>query len=103
MESEFRNSSNNLEGYTPQMRLLQQGGVYPPNSSRPAFQSSIKTVNRLVIDAQGVAEAFQRACIHGFFTLNPNFIVSGLSLAFPEDLSFEVRNHVFLMKTSGNN
>ena len=68
--------------------------VTPSNSSRPAFQSSIKSVKRLVIDAQGVVETSQSVTTW-FFTENPNFIVSGASLAIPEDLSFEVQNMFF--------
>ena len=39
---------------------------FPENSGRPAFQSSIKTVKRLVIDAQGVVETSQSTYIHSF-------------------------------------
>ena len=56
-------------------------------SGRPAFQSFIKNVNWLVIDAQGVAETSQSTYIQ-FFKANSNLIVSGSSLAFFKDLSF---------------
>ena len=56
-------------------------------SSRPAFQSSIKNVKWLVIDAQGVAETSQSTCGAQFFPLYSNSVVPGASLAFPEDLS----------------
>ena len=36
------------------------------SSGRPAFQSSIKSVKCLVIDAQGVAAAFQNTYMHSF-------------------------------------
>ena len=60
------------------------------SSSRPAIQSSIKNVKRLVIDAQGVVETSQSTHIAQFFTLYRSKRVLGPSLAFYEEL-----HHVF--------
>ena len=56
-------------------------------SSRPAFQSSIKSVKWLVIDAQGVVETSQSTCIAQFFPLYSNFVVPRPSLAFLDELT----------------
>ena len=62
--------------------------VTPSNSSRPAFQSSIKSVKCFVIDAQGVVETSQSTCIAQFFPLYSNFVVPRPSLAFLDELTF---------------
>ena len=53
-------------------------GVSSELSSRPAFQSSIKSVKWSVIDVQGVAETSQSTCSAQFFPLYSNLVVQGL-------------------------
>ena len=62
--------------------------LHGTRSGRPAFQSSIKSVNRFVIDAQGVVEASQSTYIAQFFTLYRSKGVPGPSLAFYEEFIF---------------
>ena len=62
--------------------------VTPSNSSRPAFQSSIKSVKCFVIDAQGVVETSQSTCHAQFFAGYPYKVVLEASLAFFEDFTF---------------
>ena len=58
-------------------------GEVPGNSGRPALQSSIKIVNRFVIDAQGVVQSSQSTKIQEISRRIP-----GLGLAIFEEFCF---------------